>query len=415
MRTKASRSIVITLVGLAAISANAVERVRAAASRQGPANTTNLSGDLQSVQTTNTQTAGPASNQRVLHFPKDRCVGFLYAADVPPVEDYWQWIQQYSSEAGAGIKYVGKAMGDVTVPADKMVRLDVDRKAWESRSILSELKPDDIQMLSFSRCDVDDSALKDIGRLTSLEAVCLFSPAKRTNGRLRGPGLKYLADLPRLKYLFLPGYVSTEGLEHLQRCPSLRLLYFGGGVPFPDDKLRAVGKMTRLTHLNLGDTAVGPGLAYVKDLRGLQYLNLAMNRNPQIDAHLANIAELTELEELYLGGQTTTDQALRHLTKMTKLKRLNLSFSSITGSGLIHLNNLAELQELELENTQIVDAGLVHVGKLLGLRNLSIAFNPVTHKIADVGLAHLAGLGSLRKLNFEGIASPTRALPSWQI
>ena len=402
MRIKANRHVIVAVMSLVVLSAHAAEPTAAEPPRQEPAGIMDLFRDLQSNQSTNTKTAEPRPNTRLLHFPKDRCIGFLCAADVPPVEDYWQWIQQYSSQA-AGIEYVGKAMGDVTVPADKMVRLDVDGKAWESGSILTELRPDDIQMLSFARCDVDDSALKDIGRLTGLEAICLFSPARRTSGRLRGPGLKYLADLPKLKYLFLPGYVSTEGLESLQVCPSLRLLYFGGVVPFPDDRLRAVGKMTRLTHLNLGDTAVGPGLAYLKDLRGLKYLNLAMNRNPQIGAHLANIADLTELEELYLGGQTTTDQALRHLTKMTKLKRLNLSFCNITGAGLMHLKDLTQLQNLELENTQIGDSALVHVGRFSNLQNLSLVFNPVTYKISDAGLVHLAGLGSLRKLNFEGI------------
>jgi len=353
---------------------------------------------IRKYQTTQTKVENPPSKGRIVHFPKDRSLGYLYSVDIPPVDDYWQWIQQHDSDVAGDIRYIGKAIGDVNVPTDKMLRLDVDRDALKFEAPFGCLKPDDIQMLSFCYCDVNDSDLKNIGHLSGLEALNLMGSGTRTKGRLRGMGLQYLAGLPKLKYLFLPGYVSVEGLESLQQCPSLRLLYFGGGVQFPDEKFRAIGKLTRLTHLNLGDTAVGPGLVYLKDLGTLQYLNLAMNRHPQIDRHLTNIAGLTEIEELYLGGPTMTDGALVHLTKMTKLKKLHLSQSNITGSGLADLTGLTQIEELDMENSQIGNAGLVHVGKMSSLRKLNISGNPITGKVTDAGLAHLKNLSSLEIL-----------------
>jgi Leucine-rich repeat (LRR) protein len=374
MQIRKSRLIVVALVGLGAFQTRAAE------------------------QRTVSKPLDKSAQARVVHFPKDRSLGYLYSANIPPVDDYWQWIQQRDSDVAGYIQYIGKAIGDVTVPADRMLRLDVDRNALKFENPFGGLKPDDIQMLSFAYCDVNDSDLKEISHLTSMEALNLLGFGTRTKGRLRGTGLKYLADLPKLKYLFLPGYVSVEGLESLQQCPFLRLLYFGGGVPFPDDKLRVVGKLTQLTHLNLGDTAIGTGLVYLKDLRSLKYLNLAMNRHPQLDRHLTNIADLTEIEELYLGGPTMTDQALVHLTKMTKLKKLHLSQSNVTGSGLANLVGLTQIEELDMENTHICDAGLVHVGKMPNLRKLNISSNPLTKKVTDAGLAHLKNLRSLEEL-----------------
>lgn len=352
---------------------------------------------IRKYQTTQTKVENPPSKERIIHFPKDRSIGYLYSANIPPVEDYWQWMQQTADISGY-TEYICKAIGDVTVPADRMLRLDVDRDALKFENPFGGLKPDDIQMLSFVYCDVDDSDLKNIRHLSGLEALNLLGFGTRAKGRLRGTGLKYLADLPKLKYLFLPGYVSIEGLESLQQCPSLILLYFGGGLSLTDEKLRAIGKLTYLTHLNLGDTAIGPGLAYLKDLRSLKYLNLAMNRHPQIDRHLTNIADLTEIEELYLGGPTMTDQALVHLTKMTQLKRLHLSQSNVTGSGLANLGGLTQIEELDMENSQINDAGLVHVGEMPNLRKLNISSNPLTGKVTDAGLAHLKDLKFLEDL-----------------
>jgi Leucine-rich repeat (LRR) protein len=353
---------------------------------------------IRKYQTTQTKVENLPGKERIVHFPKDRSIGYLYSANIPPVEDYWQWMQQGDSDVAGYIKYIGKAIGDVTVPTGRMLRLDVDRDALKFENPFGYLKPDDIQMLSFCHCDVNDSDLKDIRHLSGLEALNLLGFGTRTKGRLRGTGLKYLADLPKLKYLFLPGYVSMQGLESLQQCPSLRLLYFGGGVSFSDEKLRTVGKLTQLTHLNLGDTAIGPGLVYLKDLRPLKYLNLAMNRHPQMDRHLTNIADLTEIEELYLGGPTMTDQALVHLTKMTQLKKLHLSQSNVTGSGLPNLVGLTQMEELDMENSQIGDTGLVHIGKMPNLRKLNISSNPLTGKVTDAGLAHLKDLKLLEDI-----------------
>jgi len=339
----------------------------------------------------------------VLHFPKDVCLCRLYAAEKPPVEDYWQWTGQTSSEVAGYIEFLSKAVGDVTVPADKMIRLDADKDAWSSGELLRRLEADDIQILNLRSCDIQDEDLEYIPRLTGLEAIRLTGYMSRHG--FTGTGLKYLTELPRLRYLFLPGNVGADKLELLEKCPSLRLLYFSGEPHFSQDKLEVLGRLTSLTHLNLYKTSIGPGLAYLRGLKNLKYLSLALNSHPQIDRHLSNIAGLTNLEELGLGGRTITDMALRHLRGLTQLKKLNLSYSGITGEGLAFLQDI-QLQELNMENTRIGDSGLVHVGRLKSLKKLDISSNPITRRVTDAGLVHVGRLSLLEELAlpFGGIS-----------
>jgi len=127
--------------------------------------------------------AGAANEEakaRVIHFPKDRSIGSLYVANrVPPENnDFWFWFPG---------KYLAEAQGDVTVPIDKMIRLDVRREAWTGGEAFVSLKPGDIQILAF--CDYPrarDSVLKDIGKLTGLEVFAIWSAQKKATYKLDG-------------------------------------------------------------------------------------------------------------------------------------------------------------------------------------------------------------------------------------
>lgn len=127
-----------------------------------------------------------AGEKRTIHFPKDRSIGELYVRDrdFPTGRFFSEWL--------------GQAKGDVTVPADKAVRLDVNENAWQGGMPFAGLKSDDIQLLSFSRYpDADDSVLEDISSLSDLQELDL----SRT--QILGTGLEHLGQLKNLKWLRL--------------------------------------------------------------------------------------------------------------------------------------------------------------------------------------------------------------------
>ena len=76
------------------------------------------------------------------------------------------------------------------------------------------------------------------------------------------------------------------------------------------------------------------------------------------DARLAQIAGLTQLQELSIYNAPITDAGLAHLARLPRLQRLWLDNTRITDAGLAQLAGLTQLQELHIERTQITDAGV---------------------------------------------------------
>ena len=79
----------------------------------------------------------PEAQERIVHFPKDKSMGTLLVLDMNDVDtsgyDDWQPLCE--------------ATGDVKVPQEKVLRLDLDKKTGDDLSALSKLEPDDLTML----------------------------------------------------------------------------------------------------------------------------------------------------------------------------------------------------------------------------------------------------------------------------
>jgi hypothetical protein len=106
-----------------------------------------------------------ATENRIIHFPQDHQIGNLYLVDrIYPKDDFWAWLSVSDP------CWLSVAQGDVKVPADKWLKLDVIEKAWSRPRPFAGLKPDDIQILDFSTySNADASVLEDVGQLTGLE------------------------------------------------------------------------------------------------------------------------------------------------------------------------------------------------------------------------------------------------------
>jgi beta-lactamase regulating signal transducer with metallopeptidase domain/Leucine-rich repeat (LRR) protein len=344
------------------------------------------------------------SATRVIHFPKDRMVGVLYTVDVGfpaerpfPEAEPRDWLFGYPGGFGVdNCRPLGLAQGEVRVPADKMIRLDLYPGAWKNGRVFAGLKPDDIQILSLF--DADDSTMQDIGRLTGLEALSLLKRFKEGKDVIDGRGLRHLTGLKKLKCLLLPAEIRSEDLVHITELPSLKYLYFRGPM-ITDYKMALIGKMTSLEELYLLDSEVGLGLKHLGGLKSLRRLSLQGNKSRQLDQGMACLADLTKLEELDLELTYIGDAGLAHLKGLNKLKRLYLMKSDttrreITDKGMAHLSGLAALEKLILP-WGVTDEGLAHLSRSDSLKELVVSGDGFGHK----GLELISGMKSLRKLS----------------
>jgi hypothetical protein len=177
---------------------------------------------------------------------------------------------------------------------------------------------------------------------------------------VRGGWLAPLARLPALGELSLAG-VEDADLAPLAASPALRTLRISRSPALTDAGLEPVGSLGGLTSLELD------GCGGV--------------------ASLAPLAPLHRLERLVLrGGTALTDEGLAAVAGLKALTSLDLSgCRSVTDAGVAHLVGLPRLAELDL--------GGRHLGG-------SLRLEPVP--IADAGLAQIARIASLRRLNLSG-------------
>ena len=149
-----------------------------------------------------------------------------------------------------------------------------------------------------------------------------------------------------------------------------------------------------LTHLNLSNIEFSILPESIFSLKNLLYLELSSNRNVSVLSPL--IANLTQLEELYLKSNTLTELP-NELASLKKLKKISLNNNNLTVFPEPILN-LAELEELHigLQNPRTKE----FPKSLSGLPNLKILnfewseFEVLPDSIGD--------LKSLEILNLEG-------------
>ena len=164
-------------------------------------------------------------------------------------------------------------------------------------------------------------------------------------------------------------------------------------------------------------------LAHLKAFPDLK--RLFIGSCPVTDEGLANLKELTHLEQLELSqgdaaqARKITDAGLVHLQECTNLKDLRLVGIPITDAGLASLKRMTQLETLDLYGTKITDKGLAQVKGLTSLRQLALGNNP---KMTDEGLAQLKGLTNLRELDLRqtevtdaGVEDLQKALPKVKI
>jgi Leucine-rich repeat (LRR) protein len=410
------------------------------------------------------ESAEPAKNERVVHFPKDRSLGKLYIQDMVESQRFGYWF--HWTREGEEKEYLCEAQGDVRVPSGKRLCLSIHPTALKDLSALSNLKPDDLYNVSFQTTDrypyATDEVMPFISKLTGLKSLNL----KRSN--ITDEGMKYITNIKSLESLDLPDRATNRSMAYVSQLTSLKRLYFyegDGRSPVTDSGLRHLAKLTNLEELALSGESMGDaGMVYIKDLPRLEYLfirgsHFGDNGMVQIkdmkslkmltfhegvgyisDAGLICISDIPNLNVLCLHGmRNITDEGIARLTKMRSLKKLEIGSSQVTDKGLLYLSRIKTLERLDLPQQQkgITDIGVGYLAELPNLKELSI--NRVhsadltrnteyyTDKgleslakcktlevlgigsigITDVGLEHVAKLTNLKRLTLYGCDNVT--------
>ncbi|MGD9682673.1 MAG: hypothetical protein AB7W16_15905 [Candidatus Obscuribacterales bacterium] len=261
------------------------------------------------------------------------------------------------------------------VDAVRKTRVNYDESLdWRPDAKLSEQRiRDDLarhpsqKKADYSELEVNENCMKLIGRMSRLQEL------KMTRATIKDPWLRYLAPLP-LRSLGLHGTpltdkgvpyllklqclthliigdtdVTDDGLELLSQSPTISNLEINLGRCITNNGIKHLGKMTRLTILDIGNSPKIDGrcLRYLKDLQNLSHLNIeAIPVKPE---DLRALSDLP-LVALDLGNSRITDACVPELAKIKTLNILSLTGSDFSGESIAELARLKNLRHLSLKN-----------------------------------------------------------------
>jgi len=377
---------------------------------------------------------------RVLHFPQDQCMGRLSVEDPNLGSSYLELGRDLSLPLGLDPKrvrmggdsdFVGLARGDVAVPAGRNIYLttllqprqeDFARLPYGSRmslrnrfssdpddlSGLSGLGPNDLYKLNvssmFARADADRRVLAPISHLTGLQILMLYQTG------ITNEQMNYLKPLRALRALELSNEfsISNAGMAALKDLPGLEYLDLDTGTT--DAGLKHLGQLTNLRWLRIRTGKIyGPGLAELANLSRLERLCLCSSfQNPSLisDRHIKYMEGLTQLKSLTLWGigDRLTDASLASISKLTNLEELHFITTNpkFTSGGITHLKRLKYLRKLDLGFAWISDARY-----LMALPQLEFV------KPVELTVENMKALSGLRNLKSLGVFLPS--LPNGSI
>jgi hypothetical protein len=328
-----------------------------------------------------------ATLTRVLHFPRDRCMGTLYIDDPCLGSAYMGQRRNLSLPYGLDPKrlvlgddwdFVGFAQGDATVPAGRDILLNIMlRLRREDAGRLAGLPALQYKTFAMDRCREDPLDLSGLSALEPNDLFCLTVNSLVGQADADQRVLKPVRHLTGLKILRLHGTgVTDKGLEYLRELRSLRALEF--------ERESSLGNQ---------------GLAVLKDLPNLEYLAL----DGATDAGFKYLGQLSHLRWLSLRTGRIWGPGLAELANLPRLERLCIHGTSpISDRHIQYLEGLTHLKSLTLWGVAdpLTDASLASIGKLKNLEELY--FIITAPKFTPAGLVYLKGLKNFQKVDFSG-------------
>lgn len=287
---------------------------------------------------------------------------------------------------------------------------------------------------------IDDAALAQLGSLPELGQLDLRYATKITGVGFRAfqqtgalerldlsharglsdEGLAAIAEVESLAHLKLSGRrlgrITAEGMHVLGKAAGLESIDLSDCALDIDTALPGLGNLRRLEFLDLSDTNVS-----ADGLIAFHFIHdptTPASRHPLRAVHLARckrigdkaldvLSRYGKLKELELSGCVAiTADGVVHLTKSMQLKRASLQQVKLDAEACKHLATLPLLEQLNLGFAGIDDACLARLKGSGSVTELHLAGN---HHITDVGLAHLASMQQLVRLDLNACDGFTQA------
>ena len=229
--------------------------------------------------------------------------------------------------------------------------------------------------------------------------------------------IDFVVELKTVKKLDLSfTYVTDRGIRKLQKLVQLEDLTLDTAEFLTDASmahLRANRALRRLVVRGVDITDAG--MPYVGEMTGLRSLDISHTMLG--DVGLEHLPALSELEHLKLGGNMITGLNLNFLKLLPKLKTLSLSGVQRRNAGACWTPRITDL---DLETISLL-AGLEELDLGVGI-GLGMGGKPAAPgggnckltgglQITDLGVAKLARLKNLRRLNLSGARADHRRDP----
>lgn len=231
------------------------------------------------------------------------------------------------------VKIGGKeqaAVGEINVPQGQKIELKVSDDVTDF-SFLETCDPNKLILdLDLDGCGFDESELKYLNKLTSLQLINLSNCGVRGYDEQSWMNLKNLKDLICLD---LSGceYIGDDSLKYISNLNALRYLKLNmsqctiiGNIFITDNGLQYLEKLTNLETLDLSKCTKinGHGLKYLRNLTQLKHLILSECKSINGTAILAASECIFQLQLLNLTGCNISPSRLQELKQMLPNTRI---------------------------------------------------------------------------------------------
>ncbi|MHC4386910.1 MAG: leucine-rich repeat domain-containing protein, partial [Planctomycetota bacterium] len=257
--------------------------------------------------------------------------------------------------------------------------LDGDNRFTDKGLSLLKTLPQ-LEELLITGPTLTDQALEFIADMKGLEGLYLSCPV--SNG-----SLVYLKELPNLKILrinidafddngmhIISGIPTLErfSAHYIKNMPCLKMLDLKH-ASLTDESLKTLGQMPKLEYLEMPRGFTDDGIAKLSILKNLKFLWISTSSNSMLgDRSMEIIGQLTQLEELIIGGTNITDKGVRHINNLKQLQRLGIFNTQTTDQSLQVISGLPMLRNVSLRNQRPYSTdGLNYLNQLTHLESLA--------------------------------------------
>ncbi|MGH9521027.1 MAG: hypothetical protein ACRD3E_00685 [Terriglobales bacterium] len=243
-----------------------------------------------------------------------------------------------------------------------------------------------------------DDGLETVAKLDGVSGLNLFWNVEKVTSR----GIGALAAMRNLRHFRCDGKLAGDAaLAHIARMPLLRMLVIQGTVA-TDKGFAALSKSRSLEYLwgRECPNLTGSGFVALSEMASLRGLGVSCKRVD--DGALASLPNFPALAEFM--PMDVPDDGFRHVGRCARLERLSCMYCRETGDRATeHIAGL-RLTTYYAGLTQITDRSLEILG---GMNSLEVVELFETKAVTDAGLAHLAKLPNLRRIELSGLPNVT--------